>query len=911
MLNRLMFIYFIQKKGFLNNDTDYLRHKLDESKARDKDRFYQDFLCPLFFEGFAKVKEERAEKIQKLLGEIPYLNGGIFMQHQIEKQYGKDIKITDKAFEKLFDFFDTYNWHLDERPLKADNEINPDVLGYIFEKYINQKQMGAYYTKEDITEYISKNTVIPFLFDTAKKKCKVAFEGEHSIWQLLKDDPDRYIYNAIKHGIKVNIYEKPPKLLETPLPLPQDIAIGLNDVSKRGEWNKPASSDYALPTEIWREVVARRKRYEEIHNKIVQGEISSINDFITYNLDMRQFAQDVISNAEGPDLLYAFWQAIEHVTILDPTVGSGAFLFAALNILEPLYEACLDRMESFLVEWDNSGNKNHPNYSKLFKEILNRVDKHPNHKYFIFKSIIINNLYGVDIMEEAIEICKLRLFLKLVAQVERTEHIEPLPDIDFNIRAGNTLVGFVSIEQIRHAAEQEQTGQGRLIFGEVEKKIKQIEEKAEVADRAFQMFHKMQTEEGMSPKDFTGAKETLRDRLKELSNELDQYMALEYGIDVKKKKDFEKWRNSHQPFHWFTEFYGIIKSGGFDVVIGNPPYVEYSKVKENYIVQGYKTEECGNLYAFIVERNSSLVIKKGRTGMIVPHSAICTDRMESVQHLFTQNSIWVSTYSIRPAKLFVGVDQRLAIYVTLNDAVSPNLYSSCYYLWNEEFRPYLLISIQHANISTIVFPNSIPKIHKLIEQVLWNKITQFKSLSESLSGRNILYFHNAPRYWIRAMDFEPYFWNERDGKQMSGHVKTLHLLTKEFASVGVAVLNSSLFYWWFIILSDCRDINQREIEGFPVGIEQMQEPIKSKLTGLSHKLMLDLKQHKYRKEANYKATGKVVYDEFYPKHSKPIIDEIDRVLAQHYGFTDEELDFIINYDIKYRMGQDAEENNKE
>ncbi len=63
-------------------------------------------------------------------------------------------------------------------PLNGDNEINPDVLGYIFEKYINQKQMGAYYTKEDITEYISKNTIIPFLFDAAKEKCKIAFEGE-------------------------------------------------------------------------------------------------------------------------------------------------------------------------------------------------------------------------------------------------------------------------------------------------------------------------------------------------------------------------------------------------------------------------------------------------------------------------------------------------------------------------------------------------------------------------------------------------------------------------------------------------------------------------------------------------------------------------------------------------------------
>lgn len=64
----------------------------------------------------------------------------------------------------------------------------------------------------------------------------------------------------------------------------------------------------------------------------------------------------------------------------------------------------------------------------------------------------------------------------------------------------------------------------------------------------------------------------------------------------------------------------------------------------------------------------------------------------------------------------------------------------------------------------------------------------------------------------------------------------------------------------------------------------------------------DLKNHAYRKECNYKATGKVIYDEFYPKYSKPIIDEIDRVLAKHYGVTDEELDFIINYDIKYRMG---------
>ncbi|MCX5677412.1 MAG: hypothetical protein NTX87_20715 [Planctomycetota bacterium] len=141
MLNRLMFIYFIQKKGFLDGDRDYLRNKLAQSKDRGKDLYYRDFLCPLFFEGFAK-RPPRSAAADRLLGRVPYLNGGLFLRHQIEDLHGRTIEIPDKAFEKIFSFFDAYQWHLDERPLKKDNEINPDVLGYIFEKYINQKQMG-------------------------------------------------------------------------------------------------------------------------------------------------------------------------------------------------------------------------------------------------------------------------------------------------------------------------------------------------------------------------------------------------------------------------------------------------------------------------------------------------------------------------------------------------------------------------------------------------------------------------------------------------------------------------------------------------------------------------------------------------------------------------------------------------
>ena len=537
MLNRLMFIYFIQKRGFLNGDPDYLRTKLTESQLRGNDRYYTDFLCPLFFEGFAKQPSERSRETVQLLGQVPYLNGGILQRRQIEELHGERIQIADAAFEKLFDFFEAYQWHLDERPLRNDNEINPDVLGYIFEKYINQnekytsqKQMGAYYTKEDITEYISKNTVIPSLFDTARKGCRIAFEGEASVWKLLQADPDRYIYDAVKTGIG--------------LCLPEEIAAGIDDVSKRGLWNAPAPDEYTNPTEIWREVVTRRKQYEAILAKLLNGEIDDINALITYNLDIRQFAQDVIENCEGPELLRAFWKAITQITILDPTCGSGAFLFAALNILEPLYEACLDRMEVFLAELEHTHENPRTQRFRDFRNELKSIEQHPNRRYFILKSIIINNLYGVDIMEEAIEICKLRLFLKMVAQIEDVGQIEPLPDIDFNIQAGNTLVGYATYDEVERAVTE-----NRIDFDNT---MERIEEKAENVKELFERFRERQMELGG---DVTPAnKQVLRDKLKVLEDEFNQFLADEYGIDLNEQADYQNWLSAHKPCHWFIEF---------------------------------------------------------------------------------------------------------------------------------------------------------------------------------------------------------------------------------------------------------------------------------------------------------------------------------------------------------------------
>ena len=380
------------------------------------------------------------------------------------------------------------------------------------------------------------------------------------------------------------------------------------------------------------------------------------------------------------------------------------------------------------------------------------------------------------------------------------------------------------------------------------------------------------------------------------------------GVNHVEYPGYQAWLSSHKPFHWFITFYGILKEGGFDVIIGNPPYVEYSKVKKDYVIKGYETESCGNLYAFAFERSFQLLQRNGWKSMIIPVAAYSTDRMAPLQNLLHQSKKvgWIQTYDVFPSKLFAGAKQRLAIYIVQQGSgPSPALYTTRYNKWHEKARSYLFALVEYIGVTQRSYQNSVPKFHSEIEQRLWEKLSQFSVLDRHLARRrasHTIYFHDTPYYFMRIMDFAPYFWNERDGKRISTHVRPLHLTTELDAIMTVAVLNSSLFYWWFVVLSDCRGLSLREVRNFPIGIDQMDETTKQSLSELSVDLMQDLKHHAQRKETNYKTTGRVVYDEFFPRHSKSIIDKIDRVLAQHYGFTDEELDFIINYDIKYRMG---------
>ncbi|MDR2927597.1 MAG: Eco57I restriction-modification methylase domain-containing protein [Cytophagaceae bacterium] len=899
MLNRLMFCYFIQKRGFLDKNKNYLRDKLNECKEKTGDgkfySFYRSFLLVLFHKGLNNPT--RTDEIQIEIGKIPYLNGGLFDEHEIECNHA-NIDIDDKAFENLFNFFDQYEWHLDTRNTASGKDINPDVIGYIFEKYINDRtNMGAYYTKEDITDYISKNCIIPYLFDEVARNNNL----DNLIKVVVQNSGDKYIYEAVKKGAELELSAEIKTGIDTTLP---------NLRERRAAWNKPALVDYALPTEIWRETVARLQRYAEVRSKINNGEICTINDFITYNLNIRQFAQDVVENTNDPEFLKAFYKALTSVTILDPTCGSGAFLFAAMNILEPLYEACIMRMRAFVEDEDRTNTENKKNFShkyKSFREILENIQspQHPNLAYFIYKSIILNNLYGVDIMKEAVEIAKLRLFLKLVATVDADYKkdnlgLEPLPDIDFNIRAGNTLVGFATEKELENAFV------GALDFDNDKGAIK---EKCEIVAMAFQRYKEIQLKgQNENYADFKTAKDELNQRLKSLNNELNILLHKQASNTA-----YDTWQQTHQPFHWFAEFYEIINgNGGFDVIIGNPPYVVYTDASFDYKVKNYNTLSCANLYAYCSERSFILLKEIGRFGMIVPNSSISADKLNPLQKLFTKNkNSWISNYSWRPSKLFEGADMLLAIIISAKSA-NNKIYTSMYQKWYNEFREYLFENVAYNNASEILIEGSVPKISSNLYFDILSKLkTKTHKCLNSMflnNSRHFLYYFRAVQYWVKILDKEPLYLD--DGIQTkTGEMKPIFTDDENSKNALIAVLSSTTYFLHYITWASCQVINSRDFN-FNFDINSIDNSLKEQLVDLGKKLQDDYQNNSHNVIRSYSKKGRTFTMEkqhFFIKLSKPIIDEIDTVLAEHYGFTEEELDFIINYDIKYRMGKELED----
>ena len=812
MLNRMMFIYFIQKRGFLDGDKNYLRNRLIQMKKKfgggHFQSFYRLFLLRLFHEGLGQPESHRKPDLDDLLGEVPYINGGLFDPHDLEENY--NITIPDEAFQQIFAFFDAYDWHLDDRPLQNDKEINPDVIGYIFEKYINQKQMGAYYTKEDITGYIARNSIIPKIFDHVSRLSYGAFKSDSDVWKILEDNPDRYIQDTVCHGITYDYQEK--SILAEPLPLPPEIAAGLEDPTKRNGWGKPADKELGLPTENWHEVIARRQRYKYLYTKISAGKFKSIDSFITQNLKIEQFVLDVITENESPKLTQAFWEAISNITILDPTCGSGAFLFAALNILEPIYAACLDSMRGLNCRLHESIGPNN------FKEELSRVDFHANEKYFILKSIIVNNLYGVDIMDEAVEICKLRLFLKLVAQLDESVQIEPLPDIDFNIRSGNTLVGFASENEAVATFESDV---------EMKAIVPEITKRAQITGEEFHKFQEMQTDTDVEVSAIRNQKSSLKIQLDSLRNELNRYLAKSRGIG---EQEYDLWNLKHKPFHWFIEFYAIMCSGGFSTIIGNPPYIQRTKVKYQYALTDFITSKCPDIYAVVLERSLQILGEKGRIGMIVPLSLGFSTKFESIRNLvFTEcDRNWFSSFDKDPRSLFVGVIFRHTIHLAAKgSSESLMAFATHFQRWYPEAREHLFSNLTYSPFCPELFHEFVPKVGSNLLSTELSRLIRHRinvpntAIVSGVKTKYPLHYKNTAYNYLTFCRKKPPCTDIFGQSVPHRGFGTMYFRDQVSRDIAFLFLNGKIMFTWWTIIGDGFHVTLRTCRNAPIDLSRI------------------------------------------------------------------------------------------
>jgi hypothetical protein len=394
-------------------------------------------------------------------------------------------------------------------------------------------------------------------------------------------------------------------------------------------------------------------------------------------------------------------------------------------------------------------------------------------------------------------------------------------------------------------------------------------------------------------------------------------------VDAEKPKLYEHWRKSHQPFHWLAEFYGIMAGGGFDVIIGNPPWIEYAKVKNDYTIKDYQTEPCGNLHAVCTERGLRLRSPLGCMSFIVQLPMVSSSRMVAVRRILRESSAFlhVIPFGDRPGKLFDGLEHsRATIWVssrhkTLNGE-NARFATSRYQRWPTEVRPFLFHTLEFACTNGAgdipLYPDQFPKYANTLAILVFQKMKARgdRTVGELLSQREtraFVFYQEATEYWVKVTVGLPYY--AKNGKVGApAHGRYLYLANEDAARWTCALMHSSLFFVYFVGHSDCFHLSDGLVRGFPVPKSLISD---KKLMELGSGLMDALRSGAERKTIQTKVGDKIAYDEYYGWKAKPTIDRIDALLAKHYGFTDEELDFIVNYDIKYRMGQDGGEENGE
>lgn len=491
LLGQIVFLYFLQKKGWFGAGRDAAwgdgsRHFLRELFAKKHGgyaNFFNDILEPLFYEALRTDRSYDDDYYSRFNCKIPFLNGGLFDPIGNYTWVHNDILLPDNLFSNdiktpegdlgdgILDVFDRYNFTVQEdEPLEKEVAIDPELLGKAYEKF---------------------NAIRPDNYDEFRETLKSGRTGEEN-----------------KFNKKFGVYYTPREIVH---------------------YMCQQSLIYYLATEL-----DGKASKEDIEIFITTGELVGENETRVVNAGKEtgtyshQLPESIRANAELVD------QKLANITVCDPAVGSGAFPVG---------------MMSEIVKARNTLTAFYPNGSRTPYEFKRRCIEH--------------SLYGVDIDPGAVEIAKLRLWLSLVVDEEDIKRIKPLPNLDYKIVCGDSLLGYPYTPMGLEKIEQIKT----IFLSEFHPTRKRE-------------LHKQITD-------------TIEGIFKNTEKSLGYRVTMDFKI------------NFSEVFH---------EKGGFDVVIGNPPYVRHEKIQA--FKPALKTiydcyDGIADLYVYFFERGYQVLRKNG------------------------------------------------------------------------------------------------------------------------------------------------------------------------------------------------------------------------------------------------------------------------------------------------------------
>ncbi len=563
LLGQIVFLYFIQKKGWLGvakggkwgeGQRNFLRLLADRAIS-EKKCLFNDVLEPLFYDTLATDRGNEAW-CKTFACRIPFLNGGLFEPLAGYDWVKTNISFSNRLFTNqelsaagdtgtgILDVFDRYNFTVNEaEPLEKEVAIDPEMLGMVFENLLElkeRKSKGSFYTPREIVHYMCQESLLSYL-DSALN------------------------HPTMPIGAVTPQPEKQPPLFVDSSEKPKD---------------KAAQEEF---TEVQHRVLVARKDLEE---------------WIRQSDQFAHYAAAIAAGTKGdhypkpPDAIRKFAREIDKllrdITVCDPAIGSGAF---PVGMMTEIVRARLA-------------------LTPYFNDVAERTP------YYFKRHAIQSCLYGVDIDVGAVEIAKLRLWLSLVVDEDDVRQIKPLPNLDYKVVVGNSLMGVVK----------------NLFNNEQFKRLETLKPKFfDESNRAKKADYKRQIEK----------------LIHELTNGLEVF-------------DFEI---------YFSEVFHA--NGGFDVVIANPPYLfaRNSEAKgltpeaKRYFYEHYTLAEYQvNLYPLFIEKADRILAKRGTLTFITPNNWLTINTNKTLRRfVLGQSNITIVNFYARVFES-ADVDSSILIY---------------------------------------------------------------------------------------------------------------------------------------------------------------------------------------------------------------------------------------------------------